>query len=150
MVFKKIIFQNRYVALETPSRPPPLHGKCHLKFPFWFFEPFPNAKDTNISLTLFSSLSCFDCLRAVQCTRTQGNRERVQHSKLIDFYITMPRGAKRTFQRAWTPNPQRHHRHVNCDAKRISAFTGHGVNRTARILHKLFCKRAQIFWIKGV
>ena len=35
-----------------------------------------NAKDTNISLTLFSSLSCFDCLRAVQCTRTQGNRER--------------------------------------------------------------------------
>ena len=23
MVFKKIIFQNRYVALETPSRPPP-------------------------------------------------------------------------------------------------------------------------------
>ena len=23
MVFKKIIFQNRYVALKTPSRPPP-------------------------------------------------------------------------------------------------------------------------------
>ena len=23
------------------SRPPPLHGKNHLKFPFWFFEPFP-------------------------------------------------------------------------------------------------------------
>ena len=21
-------------ALETPSRPTPLHGKCHLKFPF--------------------------------------------------------------------------------------------------------------------
>ena len=41
MVFKKIIFQNRYVALETPSRPPPLHGKCHLKFPFWLFEPVP-------------------------------------------------------------------------------------------------------------
>ena len=102
------------------------------------------TKDTCISLTLFSALSCFDCLRAVQCTTTQGNRERVQHSKLIDFYITMPRGAKRTFQRAWTPNPQRHHRHVNCDARRISAFTGHGVNRTARILHKLFCKRAQI------
>ena len=97
------------------------------------------TKDTYISLTLFSTLSCFDCLRAVQCTTTQGNRERVQHSKLIDFYITMPRGAKRTFQRAWTPN-----RHVNCDARRISAFTGHGVNRTARILHKLFCKRAQI------
>ena len=41
MVFKKIIFQNRYVALETPSRPPPLHGKYHLKFPFWFFEYLP-------------------------------------------------------------------------------------------------------------
>ena len=41
MVFKKIIFQNRYVALETPSRSPPLHGKNHLKFPFWLLEPFP-------------------------------------------------------------------------------------------------------------
>ena len=30
------------MALETPSSPPPLHGKCHLKFPFWFFAPFPN------------------------------------------------------------------------------------------------------------
>ena len=29
------------MANETPSRPP-LHGKCHLKFPFWFFAPFPN------------------------------------------------------------------------------------------------------------
>ena len=38
----KIICQNRYVALETPSRPsPPLHGKCHLKFPFWLLAPFP-------------------------------------------------------------------------------------------------------------
>ena len=42
MVFTKIFFQNRYVALETPSRPPPLHGENHLKFPFWLFEPFPN------------------------------------------------------------------------------------------------------------
>ena len=33
MVFKKIIFQNRYVEL------PPLHGKSHLKFPFWFLNP---------------------------------------------------------------------------------------------------------------
>ena len=39
MVFKKIIFQNRYVALETP----PLHGKCHLKFPFWLSAHFPYA-----------------------------------------------------------------------------------------------------------
>ena len=43
MVFQKIIFQNRYVALETPSRPPspPLHGKYHLKFPFWLSAPVP-------------------------------------------------------------------------------------------------------------
>ena len=34
---KKILFQNRYVELETP----PLHGKTHLKFPFWLFAPFP-------------------------------------------------------------------------------------------------------------
>ena len=37
----KIIFQNRYVALETPWRTPPLHGKCHLKFPFWFSAHLP-------------------------------------------------------------------------------------------------------------
>ena len=40
MVFKKIIFQNRYVELETP----PLHGKIHLKFPFWLLEHLPNTK----------------------------------------------------------------------------------------------------------
>ena len=40
MVFKKIIFQNRYVELETL---PPLHGENHLKFPFLLFEPFPKV-----------------------------------------------------------------------------------------------------------
>ena len=29
------------MANETPSRPPPLHGKCHLKFPFWFSAYLP-------------------------------------------------------------------------------------------------------------
>ena len=29
------------MALETPSRPPPLHGKYHLKFPFWLLEHLP-------------------------------------------------------------------------------------------------------------
>ena len=38
MVLKKIIFQNRYVELETL---PPLHGENHLKFPFWLMEPLP-------------------------------------------------------------------------------------------------------------
>ena len=66
----KIIFQNRYVALETPSRPPPpLHGKCHLKFPFWFFAPLPYRlwsyklklwclDDIHVSICNSSSLWC--------------------------------------------------------------------------------------------
>ena len=44
MVFKKIIFQNSLMANETPSRPPrdpPPNGKCHYKFPFWFFDSLP-------------------------------------------------------------------------------------------------------------
>ena len=45
MVFKKIIFQNSLMANETPPRPPPLHGKCHLKFPFWFFDSVPYWSD---------------------------------------------------------------------------------------------------------
>ena len=34
MVFKKIIFQNRYVALETPSRPPSFMANTILNFHF--------------------------------------------------------------------------------------------------------------------
>ena len=30
-----------YVALETPSRSPPLHGKYHLIFPFWLSATVP-------------------------------------------------------------------------------------------------------------
>ena len=37
MVFKKIIFR---IGMWH-SRPPHLHGKNHLKFPFWLFEPLP-------------------------------------------------------------------------------------------------------------
>ena len=36
MVSKKIIFQNRYVELETPL---PLHGKNHLNFHFDYLTP---------------------------------------------------------------------------------------------------------------
>ena len=39
MVFKKIIFQNRYVALETPSRPPPFMAKTILNFCFDYWNP---------------------------------------------------------------------------------------------------------------
>ena len=29
---------------SRPPRDPPLHGKCHLKFPFWFFDYLPNPE----------------------------------------------------------------------------------------------------------
>ena len=38
MVFKKIIFQIRYVALETPSRPPPFMAKDILNFHFDYLK----------------------------------------------------------------------------------------------------------------
>ena len=41
MVFNKNHFSKQVCGTRDRSRPPPLHGKCHLKFPFWFFEPFP-------------------------------------------------------------------------------------------------------------
>ena len=37
--FQKIIFQNRYVEIETPPQ-----GKNHLKFPFWLFD-YPPKKE---------------------------------------------------------------------------------------------------------
>ena len=62
MVFKKIIFQNSLMANETPSRPPPLHGKCHLKFPFWFSAPFPyHIQCKSVSHTLFHIKTCLKC-----------------------------------------------------------------------------------------
>ena len=39
MVFKKIIFQNSYVALETPTRPPPFMANAILNFHFDFQTP---------------------------------------------------------------------------------------------------------------
>ena len=39
MVFKKITFQNRYVALETPSRPPTFMAKTILNFHFDYLIP---------------------------------------------------------------------------------------------------------------
>ena len=39
LVFKKIIFQNRYVALETPSRPPPFMANTILNFHFDYLHP---------------------------------------------------------------------------------------------------------------
>ena len=43
---RKIIFQNRYVALETPSRPPPFMANAILNFHF----DFPHTSLTNFCL----------------------------------------------------------------------------------------------------
>ena len=40
------------------TRPPPLHGENHLKFPFWLFEYFPTQKWIPIALDLNSFWKC--------------------------------------------------------------------------------------------
>ena len=64
MVFKKIIFQNRYVALETPSRPPPpLANTSFFHFYYltsplrtfeldfaWFFAIFVNSPSVSFDV----------------------------------------------------------------------------------------------------
>ena len=50
---KKSFFQNRYVALETPSRPPPLIANAILNFHFDYLNP---------SLSVFPAVR-FACLR---------------------------------------------------------------------------------------
>ena len=52
MVFKKIIFQNRYVELETL---PPFMEKKHLKFPFWLFASLPKSYSPGFWHRLWSS-----------------------------------------------------------------------------------------------
>ena len=51
--FQKIVFQNRYVELEIP---PPLHGKKHLKFPFWLYDYLPK-----IALSTWPSTTYMNC-----------------------------------------------------------------------------------------
>ena len=47
MIFKKIIFQNRYVALETPSRPPPFMAKASLNFYLDYLTPSLTGRHEN-------------------------------------------------------------------------------------------------------
>ena len=64
MVFKKIIFQNRYVALESHSRPPPFMANTILNFHFdywntslsWLHDIYRNQVE--ISVSLFSGALC--------------------------------------------------------------------------------------------
>ena len=84
MVFKKIIFQNRYVALETPSRLPPLHGKYHLKFPFWLLAPFPY-----LSLSLYL-ISCDNCDYVVWFLIKSSNTHKVHSMQTPPWILTKP------------------------------------------------------------
>ena len=54
MFFFLIIFQNTYMELEPP---PPLHGKIHLKFPFWLFDYFP--KKLSMKHKMYSDQSLY-------------------------------------------------------------------------------------------
>ena len=70
------------MALETPSRPsPPLHGKCHLKFPFWFFETFPYIKCDKYVLCIFVLQKCLIYMIKYLCGKKyialQSNRQRL-------------------------------------------------------------------------
>ena len=40
-----------WVGQFTTRDPPPLHGKCHLKFPFWFSAPFPKKISCGTSIS---------------------------------------------------------------------------------------------------
>ena len=54
MVFKKIIFQNRYVALETPSRPrPPFMANAILNFHFDFLHTSLSLMSSQLKCQLF-------------------------------------------------------------------------------------------------
>ena len=67
------------MALNPGLDPPPLHGKCHLKFPFWLFEPFPKELRFpqtivfNIILLNFPTLVELRALNGLE-TRVSGNR----------------------------------------------------------------------------
>ena len=64
MVFKKIIFQNRYVALETPSRPPPFMANAILNFHFDYPHPSLRLYLLNIQaiLDVFLTVFVFMCV----------------------------------------------------------------------------------------
>ena len=91
----KIIFQNRYVALETPSRPPPsLHGKCHLKFPFWFFDSVPSLdiwkRNIFLKLKLIFQFQCFRYWKQFEETSKANNKIVKALLKVVRRHLTPP------------------------------------------------------------
>ena len=68
------------MALETPSRPPPLHSKYHLKFPFGLFEPLPYIEYVCPTwlVEVASSISIF-LVADEKIPRPGGSETRVAH-----------------------------------------------------------------------
>ena len=54
--FQKIIFQNR-CGTRDPLETPLLHGKYHLKFPFWLSAPVPKGDFCKNNSLLFERVS---------------------------------------------------------------------------------------------
>ena len=71
MVFKKIIFQNRYVALETGLDPPPFMANAILNFHFDFLHPslsrFPVSQCIRKSLTSRSGADILSVCTGAGC-----------------------------------------------------------------------------------
>ena len=67
MVFKKIIFQNRYVKLETP----PFMEKNILNFHFDYFHPSLSRATKNVTFLPINTLQCIVILSFLQ-RRLQG------------------------------------------------------------------------------
>ena len=106
MVFKKIIFQKSLMANETPPRPPPLHGKCHLKFPFWLFDYLPywepllyamfETKEARAS-TVFLLNGCFDIPFLIQICREGADWQLLSQRVLLAVDMTRQTFSNNTF-----------------------------------------------------
>ena len=75
-----------------PLRPPPLHGKCHLKFPFWLFAHFPkNGRQPAEIVVLPCSLLRPErtrwALKDLSSERVFTNQSKTRPSKIVIFNL---------------------------------------------------------------
>ena len=99
--FKKIIFENRYVALETPLRPPPFMAKTILSFHFDYLKPsltsplslfpilFPKIVKSQVSISLkILAKFQFQNLDQILCSMSEPNfslKKVTKNSALISW-----------------------------------------------------------------
>ena len=55
---------------RPPRDPPPLHGKCHLKFPFWFSAHLPNRQRESVFIECSPRLQVVQYGRSCHCERS--------------------------------------------------------------------------------